>query len=193
MAIVLFFIFLLFSVPIKDGFYTEMNELKCIDSALDGNKYCVRERANSQSAVELLASTREKMIALVEYLKANYGQDDRVKRLVDNFDSTQISEILPTSKYTAYNVGKGRNFAFCLNKKKEDNEHLIDPHTLMFVAIHELAHVATLSYSHNEEFWITFKYLLTKADECNIHKPVNYHNEHMEYCGMTIKENPYFL
>jgi hypothetical protein len=78
-------------------------------------------------------------------------------------------------------------------KKKEYNEELIDPHTLMFVAIHELAHVASLSYSHTEEFWVTFKYLLTKADECNIHKSVNYHSQNIEYCGMMIKDNPYFL
>jgi len=171
---------------------SDMFQLKCIVSTVDGDKYCVRERDNLQQAVDLLAKTTEKMVALVEFLKINYSDDDRVKRLVKNFNSSKIVETLPTSEYTAYSENKGRKIAFCLNQKKEDNDHLIDEHTLMFVAIHEMAHVASISIGHDKEFWTNFKYLLEKADECNIHKPVNYRKENTEYCGMTITDNPYF-
>jgi hypothetical protein len=171
---------------------SDMFQLKCIVSTVDGDKYCVRERDNIQSAVDLLAKTAEKMVSLVEYLKTNDPDDIRVKRLVKNFNSSKIVETLPTSEFTAYSENKGRKIALCLNQKKENNNHLIDEHTLMFVAIHEMAHVSSKSIGHDKEFWENFKYLLVKADEADIHKPINYQTKNTEYCGMTITDNPYF-
>ena len=62
----------------------------------------------------------------------------------------------------------------------------------MFVAIHEMAHLTTLSIGHNKEFWDNFKYLLKKANECGVYEPVDYSKQQTEYCGMTISDNPYF-
>jgi len=171
---------------------SDMFQLKCVVSTVDGDKYCVRERENIQPAVDLLAKTSSKMVELVEYLKVNDPEDDRVKRLVKNFNSSKIVETLPTSEFTAYSENKGRKIAFCLNKKKENNNNLIDQNTLMFVAIHEMAHITTLSIGHNKEFWDNFKYLLIKAKECKVYDPVDYSKERTEYCGMTISDNPYF-
>ena len=44
----------------------------------------------------------------------------------------------------------------------------------MFVAIHEIAHIMTLSVGHTEEFWNNFKFLLENAVELNIYTPVDY-------------------
>jgi hypothetical protein len=101
-------------------------------------------------------------------------------------------ETLPTSSYTAYSENKGEKVAFCLNKKKEDNDSLIDENTLTFVAIHELAHIMTKSIGHKSEFWSNFKYLLDNAKEANIHNPVDYKKKPQEYCGMKIHDNPYY-
>ena len=62
----------------------------------------------------------------------------------------------------------------------------------MFVAIHEMAHITTLSIGHNKEFWDNFKYLLVKAKKCKVYDPVDYSKKQAEYCGMTISDNPYF-
>jgi hypothetical protein len=191
-----FFIFMMVGfilfICYKLYYDSDMFQLKCVVSTVDGDKYCVRERENIQPAVDLLAKTSEKMVALVEFLKVNDPADDRVKRLVANFNSSKIVETLPTSEYTAYSENKGRKIAFCLNKKKENNDHLIDENTLMFVAIHEMAHITTLSIGHNKEFWDNFKYLLEKAKECKVHEPIDYSKQRTEYCGMTISDNPYF-
>lgn len=191
-----FFVFMMIGFVLficyKLYYDSDMFQLKCVVSTVDGDKYCVRERDNIQSAVDLLAKTSEKMVALVDFLKVNDPADDRVKRLVSNFNSSKIVETLPTSEYTAYSENKGRKIAFCLNKKKENNDHLIDENTLMFVAIHEMAHITTLSIGHNKEFWDNFKYLLEKAKECKVHEPVDYSKKRTEYCGMTISDNPYF-
>ena len=64
--------------------------------------------------------------------------------------------------------------------------------TLTFVALHELAHVATLSVGHTEEFWNNFKFLLQEAKKIGIYNPVNYKKEPARYCGMNIDDNPYY-
>ena len=43
--------------------------------------------------------------------------------MVENFNPTTIKETLPTSEYTAYSENKGEKLAFCLNKKKSNNEN----------------------------------------------------------------------
>lgn len=174
--------------------YFENNDfdLKCIVSSVDGNKYCVRERSKLKEASNLLANVSKKCKDLVAYMDEHHGSKESVQRLVKGFDQTVIKETLPTSKFTAYSENKGEKIAFCLNKKKQNNDNLIDEHTLMFVAIHELAHVMTLSIGHKTEFWDNFKFLLENAKDAGIHQPVDYSEKPQEYCGMTISDSPYY-
>jgi predicted metal-dependent hydrolase len=62
----------------------------------------------------------------------------------------------------------------------------------MYVALHEVSHIATKSIGHNDEFWNNFKFMITEAKEINIYNPVNYQKEPARYCGMNISDNPYF-
>lgn len=168
-------------------------QLKCIVSGVDSNKYCVRERKRLQDAADLLANTTEKCKQLVAYVGKKYPNKENVKRLVKGFNPQKVVETLPTSEFTAYSENKGEKIAFCLNvEKKGDKDNLIDEHTLMFVAIHELSHVATKSIGHKSEFWENFKFLLENAKEAGIHEPVDYKKKNTEYCSMKIKDNPYF-
>jgi hypothetical protein len=121
-----------------------------------------------------------------------YPNDERVKRLVKNFNPRKISETLPTSEYTAYSENKGEKLAFCLNKHNENNRKLIDINTLTFVSIHELSHVMTLSIGHTPEFWDNMKFLLEDAVEIDIYKPIDYSKEQGYYCGDDITNNPLY-
>lgn len=169
-------------------------QLKCVVSHLDGNKYCVRERDKLKESVDLLAQATENCRQLVEYVGKNHGDRLDVQRLVKNFNPKKIQETLPTSSYTAYSENKGEKIAFCLNtEKKGDINHLIDLHTLTFVAIHELSHVMTESVGHKSEFWENFKFLLQNAKEAGIHEPVDYSKKPKEYCSQKITDNPYFV
>jgi len=170
----------------------ESFQLTCIVSTVDGNKYCVRERENVEKAADLLAKITVKCKELVTYVGDKYPDKENVKRLQQNFNPKKIMETLPTSSYTAYSENKGEKVAFCLNKDKEDNDHLIDESTLTFVAIHELSHVMTKSIGHKSEFWSNFKFLLECAKESGIHNPVDYKKEPQQYCGMKIHDNPYY-
>lgn len=173
-------------------FTSDSFQLKCIVSTVDGNKYCVRDREKLQDAADLLAKITGKTQKLVEYMADKYPDQANVKRLVAGYNPKQIMETLPTSEYTAYSENKGEKIAFCLNKKRKGEDHMIDEDTLTFVAIHELSHVATKSIGHKTEFWDNFKFLLENAKAAGIHEPIDYKTEPVEYCGMDIHDNPYF-
>jgi hypothetical protein len=167
-------------------------ELKCVISTVNGNKYCVRDRKEVAAAADLLAAITDKCKSLVDYVYKKYPDKDNAIRLRDGFNPKQLMETLPTSEHTAYSENKGEKLAFCLNVKNEDNNRLIDENTLMFVAIHELAHIATKSIGHKSEFWENFRFLLVEAKEAGIHNPTDYKKVSKEYCGMKLTDNPFY-
>lgn len=167
-------------------------ELKCVLSSVDGNKYCVRDRKEVKRAADLLAGITEKCKQLVDYMVKNHPDEDTTKRLKAGFNPKKIMETLPTSEYTAYSENKGEKLAFCLNKKKTENNDLIDSHTLMFVALHELTHIATESIGHKSDFWQNFKFILRCAKDAGIHDPQDYKKNPKTYCGQPIRDSPYY-
>lgn len=170
-------------------------DLKCIVSTVDGNKYCVREREKIGQAADLLATITEKMKKLVVFVHEKYPDKDNVERLHSKFNPKKVMETLPTSSYTAYSENKGEKLAFCLNtnsKGEKDNDNLIDEHTLTFVAIHELSHIATESIGHKSEFWENFKFLLEEAKIAGIHDPTDYKKKPGKYCSLKLTDNPYY-
>ncbi len=62
----------------------------------------------------------------------------------------------------------------------------------MFVALHELAHVATETIGHTKEFWHNFKFLIANAKKIGIYNPENYKQNPKMYCGLTITDSPYY-
>jgi len=190
---ILGYIVIIFVLIISYKIYIESDvfNLKCIISDVDGNKYCVRERNKLELAANLLAEVTTKMKKVVKHVDNTYDKRDNVKRLVENFNPQKISETLPTSAYTAYSENKGEKMAFCLNTSRKGNK-LIDENTLTFVALHELAHIMTESIGHTQEFWRNFKFLLECAVNINIYQPIDYKKNPISYCGMEINDNPFY-
>lgn len=167
-------------------------ELKCVLSSVDGNKYCVRDRKEVKRAADLLAKITDKCKKLVDYMSEKHPEEETTKRLKSGFNPKKIMETLPTSEYTAYSENKGEKLAFCLNKKKTENDDLIGEHTLMFVALHELTHVATESVGHKSDFWQNFKFILQCAKDAGLHDPRDYKKKPETYCGQPIRDSPYY-
>ena len=188
-VLIVFIILICTKMFIDSDYYN----LSCIVSTEDGNKYCVRvkEDLKQQETVDLLARITNKCKKLVEYLGKKYPERGNVKRLVKNFNPRQVKEILPTSEFTAYSENKGEKLAFCTTTKNNGGS-MIDENTLMFVAIHELSHIASKSIGHNDEFWSNFKFLLIHSEKIKIYKPVDYKKKPKKYCGMNITDNPYY-
>ena len=184
-------IVLLLYICLKIYQESDMFNLKCIISGVDGKKYCVRERQKLELAADRLANVNEKMNKLVVHCFKKYPDRENVQRLKNGYNPKKIMETLPTSEYTAYSQNKGEKLAFCLNTEKEGG-NLIDPNTLTFVALHELSHIANKSIGHNDEFWDNFRFILGEANKIGIYTPVDYKKKPARYCGMNITDNPYY-
>jgi len=179
-------------VASKLYFNSDSFNLRCIISDVNGNKYCVRDRNKLELAADRLAHVNNNLNKLVNHLSKKYPDKENVRRLVKGYNPKKIYETLPTSEFTAYSENKGEKLAFCLDTEKNSKGRLIDMNTLMYVALHEISHIATKSIGHNDEFWNNFKFMITEAKEINIYNPVDYKKEPARYCGMNISDNPYY-
>jgi hypothetical protein len=188
------------SVVYYENFQSEMIYVK---STLDGNEYQVRNISDasngSQQAANTLSYLRMKMLKLVEVvekLEKEQKQDKycnkAIDRLKERFDPKVMSESPSDAKYTSYSVNKGEKLYFCIRSKDPvDNNKLIDKNTLLFVSIHEMAHVMTKSIGHKPEFWNNFRFLLRVAIKNKIYYYQDFASRPQKYCGMEITDSPY--
>ena len=179
-------------VAVKIYMDSDSFNLRCIISDVNGNTYCVRDRSKLEMAADRLAIINNKMNELVTHVGKKYPDEENVKRLVAGYNPRKIYETLPTSEYTAYSENKGEKLAFCLDTEKNSKGRLIDINTLMYVALHELSHIATKSIGHTTEFWDNFKFLISEAKKIGVYNPIDYKKEPARYCGMDITDNPYY-
>ena len=181
-----------------------------VRSRVDGREYLVQSRCLSQSshnsqckdkqgAADNLAKLIIKMQRLIAYLQERHPQDERTALLVSRFNPAVITEgNNRDARYTSYSVDKGEKIVFCLRNRDENNS-LADLNTLTFVALHEMAHLATndtgadiSENNHSDLFWKNFKFLLETAQQPDlaIYTSQDFRRSPIEYCGMTISNSP---
>lgn len=116
---------------------------------------------------------------------------DGIARLKNRYNVKNLVESIPSylSKDTSYTINKGEVLAICLKDKKDKTKYH-DINIIMFVTIHELAHIFSEGHGHDDQFWTNFKFLLNEAIIIEIYKFEEYTNNHKSYCGMDIKYNP---
>ena len=165
------------------------NEVIYVKAEHNGKNYLVRNVKDKQNATELLAQIGSNLQLLVNHVYEKDEGKDGAIRMKQKYNQDNLSESEPNTKYTSYSVNKGEKIVFCL-RSKDDKQELSDLNLMMFVAIHELAHVMTKSIGHTEEFWDNFKYLLKKAMKLNIYKRHDFKNKPRTYCGTKITESP---
>ena len=160
------------------------NDVKYIQSDIDHKKYVVLNKKDSKDAANLLATMSKNLISVKTHLEQNYNSDDITTNISSRFDPSNISEGSPDSQYTSYTVNKGEKMVFCIREKESKKLH--DLNLLMYVSLHELAHVGCKSIGHNEEFKRNFKFLLEVAKKIGIYKPISFTNNTVKYCGLTL-------
>lgn len=166
------------------------NNLTYVTSEKDGRKYKVRNIETKVEAADLLAELRIRLEKLAHHIDKKYGNDNQCARLIKKrFKPRNISETPEHSKNTSYSVNKGEQLVFCIRPKdKKDKLHEVN--LLMFVAIHELAHVGSVSIGHNDEFYDNFVFLLKEAVDIGVYQKIDFDRDNKEYCGMTITSSP---
>jgi len=165
------------------------NEVIYVKSEIDDNEYLVRNLEDKQKAANMLAILRTKLEKICKAMKNKYPDDKDVARMNERFNPDNITETGKNNQYTSYSVNKGEKVVFCI-RQKDDTESMVDENTLTFVAIHELAHIMTVSVGHTKEFWDNFKKLLQEAVELKIYTKEDYNNNPKEYCGITVSDSP---
>jgi flagellar biosynthesis regulator FlaF len=168
----------------------ENDNMVRIKSTIDNKHYWVRNIPDNINSANTLAKIRENIIKLVEYLKKNMDKfPKKMSYIKDIIRRTKIINIMETpkdDKYTSYTINKGEKIVFCLRHKTINSIH--DMNTLMYVVIHEMAHVGCPEYGHTPLFKKIFKFLLKESVKINIYTPVNYILNPQDYCGMVINE-----
>ena len=184
-----FFISTILITTIYIHFENKVKEVEYITSEVDNRDYLVQNHKDKKQAADLLATIRKNLILLMNELKKTNKDQEDVNRMINNFNPDNITETDKGSKYTSYSINKGEKMVFCLRSRDEKN-NLEDLNTMMFVAIHELAHTMTKSIGHTPEFWDNFRTLLKNARKLGIYKRVNYNETPKSYCGIKITDDP---
>lgn len=163
-----------------------------VKSSVDGRAYKVRDMPDKQKAADLLARVRIKINSLFNHLKEKYPAKPQVKQLVQNFqpDASRFLESTPDAEHTSYSVNKGEAVHLCLRQREGSNEALIDENVMVFVALHEMAHVITSSVGHGPDFWNNFGWLLKKAESLGIYHYQDFKTKPVAYCGLQITDAP---
>jgi hypothetical protein len=163
-----------------------------VKSTVDGKEYKVRDLPDKQHAANLLATLRVKLVKLCDALEKKYPDKPQVKLMVQNFrsDPERFLEATPDSEHTSSTVNKGESIHMCLRQRDGTDESLVDENVMMFVALHEFAHVCTKSVGHDPEFWNNFGWLLKEAEAMNLYRYTNFAAHPVNYCGVHITDSP---
>lgn len=163
-----------------------------VTSTVDGKKYKVRDMPDKQEAANLMANIRMNLARLCDALEKKYPDKAQVKQLVRNFrsDPSRFIESTPDEEHTSSTINKGESIHMCLRQREGGDESLVNPNVLLFVAIHELAHVCTESVGHGPDFWNNFGWLLKEAEALGIYKYTNFSAHPVSYCGVHITDAP---
>lgn len=194
--IVLILIFLIYR------FVINYQEIEYITSNIDNKVYMIR-RGYSKSKEFLLKSANtlaeinkrvEKLIAFLE--KTYLGDPNKnyfIKKLRENYNSYMISEAAVDPKYTTYTVDK-QDMHICL-RTRDQYENIYDIDLLMYVVLHELAHLCNFDkygspiIGHGFEFKLIFKFLVEEAIKIGVYKFTDYKRNPQEYCGIKIESS----
>ena len=167
--------------------------VRVVDS-FNNTPYLVNDLPDAQEASNTLANIMMTINKLIKNIINDYNNNniteedekyiDYVKIINDRLPYVSISENPVDSKYTSYSVNKGEELVFCIRDRKKYKIHPLNE--LLYVAIHEIAHIGCPEVGHTRIFQLINIYLLKKAIHYNLYKYIDYEKNNKNYCGMTL-------
>ena len=182
-------------------FIKKNDNMTYVKSFVDNEYYLVRNRPDKQNAANLLATLKKNIATLVDTLYGNmkvstdpeYEKNKpyiiRLKERTKNMIITESSE---NSIYTSYCINKGEEIVFCIRSKaltRALSSNIHDVNLLMYVALHEISHIACPEMNHTPLFKQIFKFICEEAIKQNLYTKIDFKYSPREYCGMTISES----
>ena len=164
-----------------------------VRAEFDGQIYMVQELPDKSKAVDFLIKLKTDLASIAQKSldraknEDNKDYTDYIQIIVDKLNSVFIREVEKDSPYTSYSVNKGEELVFCL-RNKESNE-FYDYNKVLYVAVHEIAHIGCPEIGHTKLFFELNRYILETAQQNNMYEFVDYNNIPEEYCGIQIYTN----
>lgn len=194
--IILLFIILIVYFIWKIFIYQESIYVR---STFDNNEYIIRGGKNKSEdelleSANALALINSKITRLIGHLDRKYVNDPSknywIAHLKRRYKPSILSEAAVDNRYTTFTIDK-QDMHVCL-RTRDDHEELYDVNLLIYVILHELAHVCNYTKDnqpiegHGREFKEKFSLLVKEAIDIGIYKYENYMTSPREYCGMII-------
>lgn len=175
-------------------FRLDKGDVVYVKSEIDHKKYLVRDLEDKQQASNLLSSVWIDMNTVKDYLYNNITKypeyKDYILQLNKRMKNSKITESDGNTVYTSYSVNKGEEIVFCLRSRKFGNNGALHlKNLIMYVALHEMSHVACPEYGHTELFKKIFAFITTEAIKMKLYTFINFSRNNHEYCGIDITES----
>ena len=155
------------------------------------NYYLVNNLSDAQVAVNTLDKLMYTVKILIEKIinenNSNPENDKYIKYIkiiYDKLPSIIIKESPLNNKFTSYNINKGQEIVLCLRDKKTYEFH--DFNELLYVTLHEIAHIGCTDIGHTNLFVSINQYLLKKAIYYNLYNYIDYRKNNKKYCGLIL-------
>ena len=188
-------IFIIFLICVLFVFKYLFHDQVCYVETFESQKFLVRNVPDKQEAAELLYDIRKRLLLFIDTLVLEIESGKIKEKISDNYYAyiktiqnrlphSIIKESSHKSHYTSYTTNKGEEIVFCLRSRNSGKLHNIN--TIMYVAIHEIAHVGCPEIGHTELFHIINKFLLTEGIKKGVYKYANYRKNPVEYCGIKL-------
>jgi hypothetical protein len=195
----IYIIAIILSVFFLSTTLTIYKESLYILSDADSKEYLIRSGTKKtdsylKSSANTLAEINKRVEKLIEHLDKIYSTDlDKrhfITKLKENYNSNMLSEAAIDKRYTTYTIDK-KEMHICL-RTRDEYEKLYDINLLMYVVLHELAHVCNYDedgypiQGHGNEFKYIFKFLLLEAIKTGIYEYIDYSENPEPYCGIIL-------
>lgn len=167
-------------------FLLNFGKLTYIKSEVDGNFYLVNDLPDKQQAANLLGEIRNSILRLLKVSNTSTPYFDTLRSRFNDIKFMENPVLRPNHNMTSYSINKGDRMVLCLREPVDLKLHPIN--TIMYVVIHECAHVACPEIGHTPLFLKIFADLLTDSISAGIYKDENYKLQPVSYCGIKIAE-----
>jgi hypothetical protein len=159
--------------------------IECVAKS-NKRRHIVLNKPDSTAACELLGEIEARICRLTTHLHRNDPNNVNYSRLASRMKYTMFNENAQM-RFETFTADKGASMSFCL---RDDKDKLYPLNLMMFVAIHELAHVMSVSFDHTKEFNSNFAMLLREAEQLGLYTRIDFNTTPVQYCSVRITTHP---
>jgi predicted metal-dependent hydrolase len=192
MKLIYFIIFIvILHIITRNSMSNIMENFKIVSTkGFNHDYHKVRNDFNStEDAADLMAQLKQNINILVKHLNKIYPNYKGTQNINKRLNLDNMMEATHENDSTSYTINKGEEIHICL-REKNNEKVLHDTNTMMFVLLHELAHIMSDTIGHNKEFKDNFIMVLKEAHKLYLYNTINYAKYPKSYCGLKINSTP---